>query len=85
MFYSDCYCKEQRASFHITFAPLSQNITYRPSSFLGHISRLHNDLKRIPGNKELIKCKRTKDVLILSQGQNRDFWFGNPQFRTTVK
>lgn len=51
--------------FHITFAPLSQNKTYRPSGFLGHIGQLYNDFKRISGNKEIIKCKRTKDVVFM--------------------
>lgn len=41
MLYSICYCKKkkkERAVFHITFAPWSQNIAYRPSCFLGHMS-----------------------------------------------
>lgn len=42
--------------------------------------------QRVSENKELIKLSRTEGVVfMLSQGQNRDFWFGNPQFRITVK
>lgn len=62
MFYSICCCKKkkktiERAVFHITFAPWSQNVAYRPSCFLGHMSSAAKLFsKKISENKELINC-----------------------------
>lgn len=62
--------------FHITFAPSSQNRTYRLCDSVGHRE-----------NKELINCHIDIEdvVFMLSHGQNWDFWFGNPQFTITGK
>lgn len=38
-----------------------------------------------PGNHELINCINEGVVFIVSQGQNKDFWFGNPALRVTAK